>query len=169
MIFYIYRPEITLYERDEEGVWVAKSPTVTNTLFHPLPDMDRQPTEGGFLKTVEHGETPAYTIEVSNGAYLEHKGRALYLFTRSGKAFDATTALIAAKTRFEDFRLVRAGDAPVDPELVPVVANKPAKPEPKTAPEPKPFVPMADLTPVARKPGKVKQMSFFEEMEEANA
>jgi hypothetical protein len=38
MIIAIYRPEITVYHREPDGVWESTFGTQTNTLFYPMPD-----------------------------------------------------------------------------------------------------------------------------------
>lgn len=103
----IYRPEITTYERDEDGLWVSKQGTITSTLFYPMPDRDSV-NESGLRVVVEHGADPFFTIVAPDGSRLEitSSGSATFLSRRGkwnmlrmpgGKAHDATNALCYAK------------------------------------------------------------------------
>jgi hypothetical protein len=117
MLIPIYRPEITVYERDADGLWASKNGTITNTLFYPLDDFDG-PTEAGSRKVVKFGSEPFFTIIAPEGTQMVKINRAVYLQLPTGKKWDAWSALVLAKRRDDGLDLVRPGR-----EAVSVVLN----------------------------------------------
>lgn len=134
MLIPVYRPEITVYERDPEGLWASKNGTITGTLFYPMDDVDG-PTEAGSRKVVRRGSEPFFTIIAPEGSELLRINRAVFLKLPGGKKWDAISALILAKRRDDGLDLVRPGRERVAdiPEGGPdIPARKHVSPEPAT-------------------------------------
>lgn|GEM_PF-6427694 len=141
----VYRPEITVYHRDFDGLWVSTHGTNTATLFYPMKDEHGSLTPTGFRRHVALGEEPFFTIIAPDGSYLgdgnrasliARKGTPSYLYTPDGKVHDPINALVLAKRNEGGLALVR----PDRPEPVPAPCQPESGPEPREWAE-KPFGP----------------------------
>ena len=121
MIIPIYRPEITLYRRDEDGLWQSDRPSSSPSLFYPLPDKD-EVDDSGRRTTVHLGSTPFCHIRVPDGSWLGHnrkhsiiarKDQPCFLFTEED-CYDTVNALVAAKRGHFGFSMAR--DDAIEPE-----------------------------------------------------
>jgi hypothetical protein len=93
----IYRPEITVYEREPDGEWDSKFGAQVHTGFRPMPDEDGAFTQAGFRRFVRGGSAPSFTLRIPHGAELVERGAATFLRTAEGKLLNGIEALIAAK------------------------------------------------------------------------
>ena len=102
----IYRPEITVYERDRDGLWQSSRGTMTNTLFYAMGDEDTV-TDVGFRKVVKLGSEPAFVVIAPQGSEMITRGQATFLRSPEGKVYDGINTLILAKRRDSGFDLAR--------------------------------------------------------------
>jgi hypothetical protein len=93
----IYRPEITVYEREPDGEWDSRFGAQIHTGFKPLQDLDGAITQAGFKKFIRGGSEPAFSLRIPEGAELVERGAATFLRLAEGKLLDGIQALIAAR------------------------------------------------------------------------
>jgi hypothetical protein len=139
----IYRPEITTYRRDDDGLWVSERGTFVWTFFRPMADEARREVAPGCRRDVVNGSTPAFTILAPEDAELVERGASLSLRLASGKLLDGIQALIAAK-RDELGLSLEGRPTSADPD-------SPPRPMPAAAPLPTP----------SRARGPAVQMAMF--------